>query len=157
MSWAEIKHAINSTVGTDDFKPLDKIFEGNWRLASSDVVYKSEPVSYTYGYGKYAINNIFKAKASGRVKFRISGVETEKTTFTFNVYRNGSETPVASAANTTSTLSKTFIIDCNVNKGDIFTFDIKRPSTANDITSMGDIAVLCTPVYAPDLFETTII
>ena len=28
MSWTEIKHAINSTVGTNKFKPLDEVIKG---------------------------------------------------------------------------------------------------------------------------------
>ena len=49
MSWAEIKHALNSTLGTDDFKPLDKMISGNiviikenttWSIPKGiDVVY----------------------------------------------------------------------------------------------------------------------
>lgn len=36
--WTGIKHAINSTLGTADFKPLDKIIEGQRTLAASDSV-----------------------------------------------------------------------------------------------------------------------
>ena len=49
MSWAEVKHALNSTLGTDDFKPLDKMISGNiviikenttWSIPKGiDVVY----------------------------------------------------------------------------------------------------------------------
>lgn len=35
MSWAETKKAVNSTVGTSNFKPLDKILEHYFALVST--------------------------------------------------------------------------------------------------------------------------
>lgn len=35
--WTEIKHAINSTLGTSEFKPLDKLFLEQKALVASDV------------------------------------------------------------------------------------------------------------------------
>lgn len=154
MSWAEVKHALNSTVGTGDFESLDEIFKGNWRFVSSDILYKTAPASYTSSGGTYTIGNTFTAKANGVVTFRLSGVETTSTNFTFYVYRNGSTTPAASGTNTTSSASRSYTADCEVNKGDVFTFDIKRSSSSGTISSMGNISILCTPIYAPDLFET---
>ena len=42
--WSEIKHALNSTLGTSEFKPLDKLirFEGK-RLAVSDTTFLKIP------------------------------------------------------------------------------------------------------------------
>ena len=39
MSWSEIKHALNSTLGTSEFKPLDKLirFDGKQFATGSDV------------------------------------------------------------------------------------------------------------------------
>lgn len=34
--WTGIKHALNSTLGTENFKPLDKIIEGQKRFVASD-------------------------------------------------------------------------------------------------------------------------
>lgn len=36
--WSGIKHAINSTLGTSEFQPLDKIIDGQRTLAASDSV-----------------------------------------------------------------------------------------------------------------------
>lgn len=36
--WTGIKHALNSTLGTENFQPLDKIIEGQRTLAASDNV-----------------------------------------------------------------------------------------------------------------------
>ena len=155
MSWAEVKHALNSTVGTSDFESLDEIFKGNWRFISSNIVYKTAPASYTSSGGEYTIGNTFTSKANGVVKFRLSDVETTSTNFTFYVYRNGSTIPAASGTNTnpTSSAYRDYFADCEVNKGDVFTFAIKR-SGAGTISSMGNISILCSPIYAPDLFET---
>lgn len=37
--WAGIKHALNSTLGTDDFIPLDKMISNQMRMVESDEVY----------------------------------------------------------------------------------------------------------------------
>lgn len=38
--WTEIKHALNSTLGTSDFKPLNEIVMQTKDLAASDYLYK---------------------------------------------------------------------------------------------------------------------
>lgn len=38
--WGEIKHALNSTLGTADFKPLNEIVMQTKDLAASDYLYK---------------------------------------------------------------------------------------------------------------------
>lgn len=49
MSWAEVKHALNSTLGTDEFYALDKLI--NIRLSQfnsfQNIIY-NEPGNYTY-------------------------------------------------------------------------------------------------------------
>lgn len=37
--WSSIKHAINSTIGTSEFKPLDEIIKGQKSLVVSDNIY----------------------------------------------------------------------------------------------------------------------
>lgn len=37
MSWAEIKHALNSTLGTDNFKPLDQILARVAYIGSNEI------------------------------------------------------------------------------------------------------------------------
>ena len=51
------KFALNSTLGTDEFQPLDKIFNGNWRFVTSSNLYatyltnKKPPENYIYDLG----------------------------------------------------------------------------------------------------------
>ena len=39
--WAGIKHALNSTLGTSDFKPLDKLIIEQEKMVASDELYES--------------------------------------------------------------------------------------------------------------------
>ena len=39
--WAEIKYALNSTLGTDDFKPLDKLIRDSYYVYASDDLLKT--------------------------------------------------------------------------------------------------------------------
>ena len=39
--WAEIKHALNSTLGTKEFKPLDKIIRDSYYVYASDDLLKT--------------------------------------------------------------------------------------------------------------------
>ena len=47
MSWAEVKHALNSTLGSDEFMPLDKIINYLRPYSSVPIVYDSAG-SYEY-------------------------------------------------------------------------------------------------------------
>lgn len=84
--WAGIKHALNSTLGTADFKPLDellleKIAEivGGKSLAASNTIYKvvsSTAVSLNGGTGdgpEYTkIGNSFTVNCNGSIRVIIS-------------------------------------------------------------------------------------
>lgn len=66
MSWAEVKHALNSTLGTDEFESLDKLF--SIRLAQfysyqKQIVFSS-PGSYSYTVPD-GIYKIYIAAAGG--------------------------------------------------------------------------------------------
>ena len=39
MSWAQIKLALNSSLGTKEFKPLDELIKGQKTLIASDNLY----------------------------------------------------------------------------------------------------------------------
>jgi hypothetical protein len=53
MSWAETMLAVNSTVGTENFKPLDVIIKDNFRLVgTTDTLF----YTYTGGYTKDVAN-----------------------------------------------------------------------------------------------------
>lgn len=55
MSWAEVKHALNASIGTDDFKPLDELIKTSIqqtifsisKLSVGSIVTESSDVLYT--------------------------------------------------------------------------------------------------------------
>ena len=73
--WAEIKHAINSTLGTEDFKSLDKIIRSMRSLQASDDVYMNLiPLSISsVSYGKtqtFTSSQSLTAYSSGSLKLK---------------------------------------------------------------------------------------
>lgn len=49
--WAGIKHALNSTLGTEDFQPLDKLF-----FSGKSTVASNNPLYTILNYGRYNYN-----------------------------------------------------------------------------------------------------
>lgn len=73
--WAGIKHALNSTLGTSEFKSLDKIIEGQRSLAASDSV-----ISVVFSGNQMVTNNLgffslgsFVPKKNGSVRVVLIG------------------------------------------------------------------------------------
>lgn len=152
MSWAETKAAINSTVGTDKFEPLDKIIKGNWRLvASEDFVYASEVAQQSGGSGTYALSNTFKIDANGSIAFAATAAVPQGATYRFNVLRNGSVAASASRAGTSTQL--VFLCTTSVSKGDTITFSFTREAGTAPIT-VSQIEARAYPMYAPELIKS---
>lgn len=64
MSWSEVKHALNSTLGTDDFAPLDKLIPYYVAYQDGNNVQEFEtPGSYSVNVPKWA--NKVKVTAAG--------------------------------------------------------------------------------------------
>ena len=96
--WAGIKHALNSTLGTDNFKPLnelvrDEILRGNGLIASENIYYPNlinETITYNTGvnYDKeYPFELKFNVNGSAdlRVDSLLQGVKNGK----LEIYKNG--------------------------------------------------------------------
>lgn len=64
MPEAITKYAINSTLGTDEFQPLDKIIKGQRHFASSDVTIAILGDAGSFGF----LPKSFTPKTSGVVK-----------------------------------------------------------------------------------------
>ena len=71
MPEAITKYAINSTLGTDDFKPLDKIITGEKVFGTSDVA-----IAPAYSDGKYFY---FTPKINGVVRAKIGLKNTDNS------------------------------------------------------------------------------
>lgn len=63
--WAGIKYALNSTLGTDEFKPLDKLIVGEKLFCSSDTV-----IAQIYSKLSPSVNNYFIPKINGIVTIK---------------------------------------------------------------------------------------
>lgn len=91
MSWAKIKKAINSTLGTKDFKPLDKLILGEKRfVAQSDIVLHSF-ISGETKLTDYFISDKFVSKLNGTLLLKIGGSGGGSTSYTYRIYENGVE------------------------------------------------------------------
>lgn len=153
MSWAEIKNAVNSTVGTKNFKPLNEIIRGNWNLIESEKVYISEVPEYTSSSGTYNISNSFRFKATGTAEIRLKASYVANTTYDFEIYKNGTiyKTITESGNDVASNIAIRDTISFVEN--DLISFRLVRKK-GSDSPSMSEIAVLCEAVYAPILVES---
>lgn len=152
MSWAETKAAINSTVGTPDFEPLDKIIKGTWRLVASDsFVYASETARVSGSGGTYTLANSFKANAFGSASFAVTASLEQNTTYKLNILKNGTVAATNSRAGTGTQL--VFLNTVSFAPGDLITFTFTRVSGSAPI-SVSQIDVRAYPMYAPILIES---
>lgn len=153
MSWAEIKNAVNSTVGTNNFKPLNEIIRGNWNLIESDKVYISEVPEYTSSSETYNISNSFRFKAPGTAKIRLKASYESNTTYNFEIYKNGAIYKTISQSGNDTAYKTTIQGTISFVENDLITFRLVKKKGI-DSPSMSEIAVLCEAVYAPILVES---
>ncbi len=151
MSWSEIKHAVNSTVGTDDFEPLDKIFKGNWRFIVSENIYLTEDAFYTQDDDTFNISTSFKALINGTVRVSMSAATSSGRIFSFHVLKNGEI--AASVKKTGTGEALTYISEVTFAPGDVLSFKFERESSGGSIISTPKLTIYGIPVYAPELFE----
>lgn len=155
MSWVEVKHALNSTVGTDNFESLDKIFKGHWRLTPSEYAYLTTPIVLTEsGTRKYDVDKKIKFNANGRIVFgigiRVSFPGSQSRTVTAEIYEDG--TLINSTERTYSNSGEyTLLPELDVKKNSTYSFKIKIDSTGN--LSGRTLLVNAQPVYTEELVE----
>lgn len=97
MGWVEIKHAVNSTLGTSDFKPLDKLIEDYFAsqytmIESDDLYFKfaKETLPTFTANTETEINTKFKATRNGNMKIGVDfDLVLNATNNTIRVKRNG--------------------------------------------------------------------
>lgn len=155
--WGEIKHAINSTLGTNDFKPLDKMIEGQNRMIVSEDVYatlQGTTLSAVVGetkefelpkmkmirYGTATLGgNFYRTPLSdvrGEVTFYKNGVQA------YRWYRNYSEGTSTEAFNTTINFAPNDIISIKMK---ITAFDKNGTLQLKDFVMKGKVV--------PNVFE----
>lgn len=154
MSWAEIKRAINSTVGTDEFQPLDKMIMGNWNLVESNNTYLFETPLYSSSAGTHTLSTTFKMKANGTARIRLLAAYSANITCAFEIYKNGQLYKSNSLTGINTSTNVSFIVPVSFKTDDLFTFKLVRTIGSGNISSINEISVLCDAVYAPVLIES---
>lgn len=153
MSWVEVKHALNSTVGTDNFESLDKIFKGHWRLTPSEYTYLTTPIVLTEsGARNYDVDKKIKLNANGRIVFGI-GIRvssgTQNRTVTAEIYEDG--TLINSTERTYSNGGEyTIVTELDIKKNSTYSF--KTKISAGSLRGK-TLLVKAQPVYAEELVE----
>jgi len=102
MSWGEIKLAINSTLGTSDFKPLDKLIDDYAKLVKLRFVVQDYT---TENYRVPIQGSKFRMNFSGEV-----GIKSP-TAIINGIEKNGTQTTAGGAPN--------YYYTYNVEAGDI--------------------------------------
>ena len=119
MPEAITKYAINSTLGTEEFRPLDKIIIGQKALVGSDTTLKvlsngvslSDEQTITLGEIIPKMNGVLRLKATANIDNYYSGAIT--------IYINENAILTFSSQNV-----ETKFADFNVQKGETYTFKI---------------------------------
>lgn len=87
MGWAKIKKAINSTLGTDEFKPLDKLILGEKRfVAHSDIILHSF-ITNSVEIGTYKSEK-FVSKLDGTLLLKIQLSGGSGAHYGYEIYEN---------------------------------------------------------------------
>jgi hypothetical protein len=159
MSWVEVKHALNSTVGTDNFESLDKIFKGRWRLAISEDAYLTTPITVkeTTTSREYEIDKKIKFNADGRVNFAVDvGVRyvsaPTNRILTFKVYEDGELLASADRTVTGTIDSVVARVAVDVKKNKTYSFRTYFNTSINS-HSGNKLSVEASPVYCENLVE----
>lgn len=120
--WSAIKHSINSTLGTSDFKPLDKIITDNKSLQASDEHYYLLADVFDSDAKTKNLGVSVKMRETGSIKISVKiagGTSTIKRYF--DVKKNGTNAITLEWTNNTAADTEENAT-INFAKGDILTF-----------------------------------
>ena len=145
------KFALNSTLGTDEFQPLDKIFNGNWRFVTSSnlfatyLINKKPPENYIYDLGCS-----LKFNCEGVVRLSCESIIVPRQTIELYLYKNGVIEQTSTATNT-NVVDKTeyFNFNVNIEKGAIYS--LKAKTLANAGVTFDEVSIYGYPIYANEL------
>lgn len=143
--WSGIKHALNSTLGTSEFKPLDKIIEGQRTLAASDSVIKvllstSQNISSSQlTVGSFTPQVDGSVRISG--KFTLKSLGSASSTLVLRVYLGTSQVALTSVNLTNTQSEYTAIRDLSVTKGNTYVVKVSSDSgmTANSVNVCANV------------------
>lgn len=133
--WAEIKHAVNSSLGTSDFKPLNEIILQTKDLAASDTVYK---VIYPSGASNITSANI-QANRNGSIRILLyvtANSTSQQRPNTYNIKVFDGSTKIVDYSQVIAPLSPAQIVsvDFPIAKGHSYEFVIGETGTGVSVT-----------------------
>lgn len=135
MGWTEIKKAVNSTIGTEDFKPLDEIIRDvlseQYIMSATDDLYYTFPTEYLLleSTSETDCKTKFTATRNGSIKVSVTPTFVLNTTSnTVKIKKNGSTikefTKVKYSEDT-----RTYTFE--ISKGDVITFSYISEKTSS--------------------------
>lgn len=130
--WSAIKYAVNSSLGTDEFQPIDQIVKGQRGLVASDNVY-AILYSGNMTIGQNAQHDLFVAQWSGSLSIGLAGTNQG----VLRIFKNGNEIAPNEQTNTEKGLYVFGSI--NIEKGDRITL---VGAATNATASITQIAIL---------------
>lgn len=129
--WAAVKHALNSTLGTSDFKSLDKLITEQTRMVASDTPYITLPdinLPITLVNQIQTINAPTKIKMTRGGTCRFTGTVGRTTytkmSFQFSILNGSSVVYYVSQAVNSGSGSESFSADISFKPGDIISFQL---------------------------------
>lgn len=137
--WSYIKKAINSTLGTNDFEPLNELFFKNKALnASENLYYTIQSESVKVEEGKtYKIPKSIKMYNSGSITIKSNLESPYNGRYTYlNIYINNASYKTLSSETTEVSTVVSF------NAGDVITFGIFVELTSASSTKYGKFSNL---------------
>ena len=142
--WSYIKKAINSTLGTNDFEPLNELFFKNKALnASENLYYTIQSESVKVEEGKtYKIPKSIKMYNSGSItiKSNLKAPYGRKYTY-LNIYINNVlYKQLSSTTNANETTEVSTVVSFNAD--DVITFGIFVELTSASSTKYGEFSNL---------------
>lgn len=135
MGWPKIKKAINSTLGTEEFQPLDEIILGSKGLKASDNFYARVLSTVTSGsYGSpLTISNWLTMNWTGSFKLKVSAYYNRGNGI-IHVQKNGSTISTVTVTSSDYGEYETGLI--SFNKGDIIGLILTGASSSNSASAI---------------------
>ena len=132
MGWSKVKKAINSTLGTDEFAPLDKLILGSKGLKASENFY-SRVLSKSLTGRKdepFVIENLMTMKWQGSLRLKIS-LRGETDDSYVGVKKNGVVVGALYASSLYSYSERH--INISFTKGDVIGLELSSISNGNTV------------------------
>lgn len=140
--WAEVKHALNSTIGTNNFKPLNElILDSIYLTATDDVLYSIGDVMTSENE-----ETVFEktAECSGAVKITGEILNDIGRYNNIKIYLNGTLNKTLTISNATI-FPQSLVGNVQISKGDVL-----KITTLSDRTSrINDVSIRGTIIPAP--------